>query len=81
MRGSAFVGVASGVVPALAAAAIVAGQAGQGSDGAPAGATPTSSTVVRIAPAEQSVTVGDGVQVDVLVDDVSGLGAYEFRIA
>ena len=43
--------------------------------------TPTPTTVTRISPATQSVTAGSEVVVDIMVDDVTSLAAYEFELS
>ena len=42
--------------------------------------TPTLSTLMRVDPTSQSVSAGTNVVIDVYVDDVTSLGAYEFEI-
>ena len=43
--------------------------------------TPTPTTLMRVSPASQTVAAGSNVVVDIFVDNVAGLGAYEFELA
>ena len=42
--------------------------------------TPTPSTIMRVDPTAQSVPAGTNVVIDIRVDDVTSLAAYEFEI-